>query len=75
MGFKKAVAYYVPIYLNFQKGEEAFNKVMENPRYSIIPEDKKAVVKEKYVGLFEELQKEQGGLGLDFDGLYFIAYK
>ena len=26
-GFKKAVAYYVPVYVNFKDGEEAFDRI------------------------------------------------
>ena len=36
---------------------------------------KAKAIKEKYVGLFEEFQKEKGGLAVDFDALYLIAYK
>ena len=75
VGFKKAVTYYVTHYANYRDGEEAFEKLRNAPVFEHVPAEKMGLVKEKYIALFEEFQKENGGLAVNFDSLYLIAYK
>ena len=69
------MAYYVPIYANFKDEEEAYKRLTENPRFKEIPPEKESTFKEKYLALYKEYQEERGGLGLEFEALYLIAYK
>ena len=56
-------------------GEDAYSMLTSIPSFKMIPEEKKAALKEKFLGLYEEFVTSRGGLGLDFEILYLIAYK
>lgn len=71
-GFERAVAYYMPSQTNFKDREEAFERVA---KVVTIPPEKEGVIRKKFLELLENHEEKKGGLGLDFEALYLIAYK
>ena len=52
-GFRNAVAFYSPNYLNFKDGEEASIRLTEYECYNSLSEEKKKEVKKKFLSLHE----------------------
>ena len=46
-----------------------------SPRYQLVSTDIMETFREKYLGLYKEHDEERGGVGLDYEALYLIAYK
>ena len=75
VGFKDAVTWYSSIFSNYRCKEDYLETTMAIPQFKSMPGDLLEKVMAEIGEGWEKYTKEKGGIGVEFQALFLVAYK